>query len=175
MAGYPYYNQGYFNQYPMNGYYPQIFQQQTAQQAQPQMPQMQQGFAQNPMSSGIIWVDDEREAALFPVGPNAAAALWEKSGKRAYMKKADATGKPTMTVYDLVERTDGNQDSGNVAEEKTVSYAREEDLKTLVGAVKGLDSIIGNMKADIDSLKSDFYGIQGRKRIVKKQEPDTDE
>lgn len=173
---YPFYQQAYQPNY--QNYFPVGYQplQQPVQQQTMQSSQQAQSYQPMQMNtSGIIWVDNEKEAALFPVGPNAAVALWESSGKRAYMKKADATGKPIMTVYDLVERTDNNQDSNNATDEKSVSYAKEEDLKTLVSAVKGLDGIIGSMKADIDSLKTDFYGIQGKKRIVKKQETETDE
>lgn len=171
--GYPYsYQTPYQQNYFPVGYQPMY--QQGYQQPAPTVQQtQQQSFSPNP--SGILWVSGLMEAQAYPLAPNSAVALWEKSGKTIFLKQADATGKPSMTVYDLVERTDSNQNSNNATDEKSVSYAREEDLQTIVGAVKGIDGIIGSMKADIDSLKTDFYGIQGRKRIVKKQETETDE
>ena len=63
-----------------------------------------QYFPQQQPSSTILWVDDNKEAALYPVAPNAAVALFEKGGKRVYLKQADASGRPTMTAYNVVEQ-----------------------------------------------------------------------
>lgn len=157
---FPYYQ----NQYYYPAYQPVQIQPQQA------FPSNQQSFSSN----SIIWVDDEREAAMYPIAPNAAVALWDKSGKRAYMKKADATGKPTMTVYDLVERPETMQDGGNMQGEAQIPYATKDDLGVLTGALKGLDGIIASIKTDIETMKSDLYGAVGRKR-TKKQESDDDE
>ena len=35
---------------------------------------------QNIPQSGIIWVSGEQEAQSYPVGPNAAVALWDSNG-----------------------------------------------------------------------------------------------
>lgn len=157
---YPFYQNSYQQYYPVT-YQPVQMQTQQA------FPSNQQSFS----SSGIIWVDDEREAAMYPIAPNTAVALWDKSGKRAYMKKSDATGKPNMTVYDLVERPESiPAESASVSEE----YVKKSDLVSVVEAVKGIDSLIGSIKSDIETMKSDLYGAVGRKR-VKKQEPDDDE
>jgi hypothetical protein len=165
----------YTYQNPYQSYYPASYQpvyqqgyQQPTQQAQPQM--QQQSFSPAPVSNGIMWVDDEREAAMFPVGPNNAVALWEKSGKRAYMKKADATGKPTMTVYDLVERAESPSDGGNGGDGKLPDYATKEELSAVVGVVKGYSSAIESMKSEMETMRNDLYGVAGRKRVVKKQE-----
>lgn len=155
-----------FYQTPYQQYYPVTYQPMQM-QTQQAFPSSQQSFS----SSGIIWVDDEREAAMYPIAPNTAVALWDKSGKRAYMKKSDATGKPTMTVYDLVERPENaSVESASTSEE----YVKKSDLVTVVEAVKGIDSLIGSIKADIETMKGDLYGAVGRKR-VKKQESEDDE
>lgn len=165
----------YTYQNPYQNYYPASYQpvyQQGYQQPTPtvQQTQPQQSFSPAPVSNGIMWVDDEREAAMFPVGPNNAVALWEKSGKRAYMKKADATGKPTMTVYDLVERTETLSDSGNSGENKVPAYATKDELGAVVGVVKDYSEALSNIKNEIETMKGDLYGVAGRKRVVKKQE-----
>ncbi len=65
----------------------------------PQTPQYQQG------SSGIIWVGSELEAANYLMAPNSAVALWDSNSPCIYFKQTDASGKPTMDVYDLVKRS----------------------------------------------------------------------
>ena len=164
---YPYFQPQYANYFPAN-YQPYQPVQQPVQQTQPQMQQNYQPVQMN--TNGIIWVDNEKEAALFPVGPNNAVALWESSGKRAYMKKADATGKPIMTVYDLVERSEMAQNESGKQGDNLPVYALKSDLSAIVEAVKGMDGLIASIKGDVDSLKSDVYGIAGRKKTVKKQE-----
>lgn len=76
--------------------------QQPAQQVMPQMqpPQQQQMAGQS-----IIWVQNEQEAYNYLVAPNSAVALWDSNNPVVYLKQADASGKPTMKIYDLVERT----------------------------------------------------------------------
>lgn len=76
--------------------------QQPAQQVMPQMqpPQQQQMAGQS-----IIWVQNDQEAYNYLVAPNSAVALWDSNSPVIYLKQADASGKPTMKIYDLVERT----------------------------------------------------------------------
>ena len=76
--------------------------QQPAQQVMPQIqPQQQQQMA----GQSIIWVQNEQEAYNYLVAPNSAVALWDSNNPTVYLKQADASGKPTMKIYDLVERT----------------------------------------------------------------------
>ena len=122
--------------------------------------------------SGIIWVSGAQEAAMYPIAPNNAVALWDRGGSVIYLKQADATGKPSMVVYDLVERKENTSaEKAETAEE----YASKKDLATVAGAVKGFDGIIASLKAEIDSLKSDMYGIAGKKKSAKKSEVTEDD
>lgn len=159
MAAYPYYPVQYGNPY---SYLPQGYQPMQ----QPQMmqnPQMQSQSQQSPTASGIIWVSGAQEAGMYPVAPNNAVALWEQSGKTIYLKSADATGKPTMKVYDLVERTDSISTASAVQDEK--SFATKDDVAALATAVKG---ILG----DLETVKGDLYGVAGRKKTAKKEVED---
>ena len=131
---------------PYGGYYPQNQQQNQVIPA-----------------SGIIWVSGAQEAQMYPVAPNNAVALWEQSGKTIFLKSADATGKPTLRVYDLVERSETPQNGKEEAPDKKVIYATKDDLGELFGAIKGLTG-------DIEQMKSDLYGMAGRKKSVKKTE-----
>ena len=51
-----------------------------------------------------MWVDGIEEANNFYVAPNNAVQLWDKNLPCIYKKSADAAGKPTMQIFDLVER-----------------------------------------------------------------------
>ena len=68
-------------------------------QAQPQ--QVQAG------GQSMVWVSGESEAMAYLVAPNSAVALWDSNAPTIYLKQADASGKPSIKVYDLVERTSG--------------------------------------------------------------------
>jgi len=155
MATYPY--------YPYQTYYP-VYQPMIQQPIQPSV-QQQPAQPTQSYSSGIIWVDDEKEAALYPIAPNNAVALWEKSGKKAYMKKADATGKPAMTVYDLVERKEEE-------EVQDVSYATKDDYAAVVGVIKEFSEKVTALTAELESMKGDLYGIAGKKKSKKVVEDD---
>lgn len=73
----------------------------TFQQQMPQQMPTMQNTAQN---SGFVWVDGIEEANNFYVAPNNAVQLWDKNAPCIYKKSADSTGKPTMQIFDLVER-----------------------------------------------------------------------
>lgn len=149
------YQQGYYT-------YQQPMMQQPIQQPQ------QQNYSPVINQSGIIWISGEQEAAMYPIAPNNAVALWEKSGKTIYLKSADATGKPTMRVYDLVERSQSVSDGISEQGDKLPAYATKDDLAAVVGVVKGFDELIGSLKSDIDTMKGDMYGIAGKKKNAKK-------
>lgn len=74
--------------------YQQQYQQPT--QMPTQMPAQQ--------SNGFVWVDGIEEANNFYVAPNNAVQLWDKNSPCIYKKSADSTGKPSMQIFDLVER-----------------------------------------------------------------------
>ena len=92
----PIYNQPPMMQEPMMR--PQYQPAPSMQYPTPQ-PQPQQSGGQS-----IIWVPNEKAANEFIVAPNNAVTLWDMNAPVVYVKKADASGKPTMTTYDLVER-----------------------------------------------------------------------
>lgn len=164
MAAYPYYGMNYGNPYGAWNI-PQSFQPMAQpQQIQPQQPitQPMQSYSPAINQNGIIWISGESEAAMYPIAPNNAVALWEKSGKVIYLKQADATGKPTMKVFDLVERREGSSEQSG-QDSNAPAYATKDELSTIVGAVKGL-------AGEVEQMKGDLYGVAGRKKAVKKAE-----
>ena len=105
---------------------------------------------------------------MYPIAPNNAVTLWNKSGKTVYVKQADATGKPTMTVYDLVERTENASEGVSASGDKLPDYATKDELSAVLTAIKAYDDTIGNIKSDIDTIKGDMYGIAGKKKPIRK-------
>lgn len=173
---YPYnYPQAFQPNYFPVGYQPvqPNFQQANMQQAQPQMQQPTFNPAIN--QSGIIWISGLQEAQMYPCGPNSAVQLWEKDGKTVYLKSADATGRPSLKIYDLVERTETPQENSGGTDNKVPDFATKEELSAVVGVVKGYSNALEAIKSDLETMRGDLYGVAGRKRIVKKQEATEDD
>lgn len=124
---YPYYGNPYMP--PMQNNLAQLRQQQM--QAIPPMPQ-------NPLpQSGVQWVSGEQEARSWMVAPNAAVALWDSTAPTVYLKQADASGKPTLKVYDLVERLASAPDAQKAPAAEYVTRKEFDALAALVSEMKG--------------------------------------
>lgn len=124
---YPYYGNPYMP--PMQDNLAQLRQQQM--QAIPPMPQ-------NPLpQSGVQWVSGEQEARSWMVAPNAAVALWDSTAPTVYLKQADASGKPTLKVYDLVERLASAPDTQKAPAAEYVTRKEFDALSALVSEMKG--------------------------------------
>lgn len=171
-----------YNYYPAT-YQPYIFPQyqqnyqQMQQNYQPQQVQMQQPVQQQPQgqptyNTSRIWVNGKSEADFFPIAPNTAVDLWDRDGKTLYQKRADATGKPSLIICDVTERTETPSDSSEAKDDKTLNYATKEELGAVVGAMKGFDGAIGSLRSEIENMKGDLYGLAGKKKSApaKKEE-----
>lgn len=131
------YQQPIYNQPPMQPMQESMMR--TQYQPTPQMqypaqqPQPQQSGGQS-----IIWVPNEKAASDFIVAPNNAVALWDINVPVVYIKKADASGKPIMTTYDLVERA--AVPSSPVAPQTTPTpeYVTRKDFDELAAKVAAL-------------------------------------
>ena len=124
---YPYYGNPYMP--PMQDNLAQLRQQHL--QAIPPMPQ-------NPLpQSGVQWVSGEQEARSWMVAPNAAVALWDSTAPTVYLKQADASGKPTLKVYDLVERLASAPDTQKAPTAEYVTRKEFDALAALVSEMKG--------------------------------------
>lgn len=100
-------------------------------QGNPMQPQIQQPVQPQ---AAIIWVDGYNEAAMYPVAPNAAVALWDKASPAIYLKRADATGKPSMQIFDLVER----KESPKPEQHAEARFATVEALESVSNRVDGI-------------------------------------
>lgn len=130
MAFNPYYQNPYYPQ-PMPDNLMQMRQQQMMQPAPPPVPQ-------NPVATGgVQWVSSEQEARGYLIAPNSAVALWDSTAPTVYLKQADASGKPTLKIYDLVERAETPRAA---PQEKGVEFVTRKEfdaLAALVGEIKG--------------------------------------
>jgi len=99
---------------------------------------------QAPASPSIVWVQSEMEAANYLVAPNSAVTLWDSNSPVVYLKQADASGKPSMKIYDLVER---NQRPVQAPQAPTVEYAPLSRLEALEAR---LDALAAKDKEDAE-------------------------
>lgn len=122
-----------YNYFPVNyqPYNPYQFQQaQPAQQVQ--------------APPSLLWVRNSQEAAMYPVAPNNAVALWDSGAPVIYLKKADAAGKPSMQTFDLVERIEQPVESVSPAEVKD-AYATKNELAALASVVKSVEDKVSRL------------------------------
>ena len=129
MAFNPYYQNPYYPQ-PMPDNLMQMRQQQMMQPAPPPVPQ-------NPVATGgVQWVSSEQEARGYLIAPNSAVALWDSTAPTEYLKQSDASGKPTLKIYDLVERA---ETASNAPQKPGVEFVTRKEfdaLAALVGEIK---------------------------------------
>ena len=136
-----------------NPYYAQPMPDNLAQLRQQQMPPMMAPQPpQNPMAqSGVQWVSGEQEARNWMIAPNAAVALWDSTAPTVYLKQADASGKPTLKIYDLVERT---ETAPAALQKPGVEFVTREEfdrLAAIVGEIRGNEKPAKKVKeADAD-------------------------
>jgi hypothetical protein len=133
----------YFPQnYQMPAYYPQV--------QQPQMPGTQMSLANQPQqqtSTDIKWVQGEAGAKSYMVAPNTSVTLWDSEAHTIYIKSANASGLPSMTIIDYTIRNDSAQDRAVLAES---DFAKQSDVDYL--------------KSEIEALRAKFGEIEGGKK-----------
>lgn len=105
-------------------------------------------------TAGMIWVTGDKDAALYPVAPNNAVPLWHQSEPIVYLKTADATGKPTLKTYNLVERPETPAEDRKPEDGKLPAYATKDELAAVVGAVRDIDKLISTLTREVDDLKA---------------------
>lgn len=157
---------------PNYSYYPATYQpiQQQPVQQQPYNPVANQSIPPTQVSN--VWIYNEAEISSYPVAPNNAVRLWVTNKPVFYEKSADATGKPTIKIFDYAERKEAASDGGS---DEPAAYATKEELGVVVSAVKGYSEALNKINADIETMRGDLYGIAGKKRAVKKAEETADE
>ena len=121
-------------------YYPQPMPDNLMQRRQQYQPPQMQPLSQPPQNpiaqGGVQWVSGEQEARSWMIAPNAAVALWDSTAPTVYLKQADASGKPTLKIYDLVERAENAPDRANAKPVEFVTRKEFDALAAIVGEIK---------------------------------------
>lgn len=124
--------------------------------------------------STIIWVRNNQDAAMYPVAPNNAVALWDSGSPVIYLKQADASGKPSMKIYDLVERLDESQTREQSTNIDLSAFASKADVATISGAVSTLSKDIEAIKEEMGNLASQAVkravGAKSKKETISDDE-----
>lgn len=120
--------------YPYYGYQPGYYPPPAADQLTQLRQQQYQAVQPQQQAAGpsIVWVQSEAEAMAYLVAPNSAVALWDSSAPVVYLKQADAAGKPSMKIYDLVERT------RQPAAKPGVEYVTRQEFEALAARLDAL-------------------------------------
>ena len=124
------YQQPIYNQPPMPQMQEPQMQMRPQYQPAPQLPAYQP--QQPPQNQSIIWVPNEQAANDFIVARNNAVTLWDMNAPVVYVKKADASGKPTMTTYDLVERAQAAPAPAAPRRDMSEEYVTRREFEELV-------------------------------------------
>ena len=130
MPNYPYYYQ------PYQPYQPPMADQLMQLRQNQYQPNMQQVPQQQAPS--IVWVQSEAEAMTYPIAPNNAVTLWDSNAPVIYLKQADASGKPSMKIYDLVER---NYRPVQTMQTQAVEYATKDELAALAARLDAITTM----------------------------------
>nr|DAM08848.1 MAG TPA: hypothetical protein [Caudoviricetes sp.] len=150
MAYYPQYypQQPYPYQPPMMDNLAQLRAGQYQQPVPPQTPQPM------PQQSGqsMVWVNGEQEAQSYLLAPNTAIALWDSTNPCIYLKQSDASGRPTIKTFDLVERT------GEKHNAPEILYATKDELRALEDDVEKLKTKIASTQKKTSSTKENSGG-----------------
>ena len=134
MPSYPYYGYQPYQMY--QPYQPPMADQLTQLRQNQYQPNMQQGPQQT--QSSMIWVSSEQDAFNYLIAPNSAVTLWDSNSPVVYLKQADASGKPSMKIYDLVER---NSRPVQAPSSPAVEYAPLSRLEALEAKLSALEAV----------------------------------
>ena len=181
MAYNNYYGQGYsyVPYYPAT--YQPLIQPQMIQQPQMQTAQMPVA-SQNQQTSGqiqnggFITVHSESEARSYPVAPGTSVTFKHETAPYCYTKTMGFSQfeAPKFEKFRLVKEDEVENQQADSKEIAPQAFATEEDLSKVVGVVKGINEVVGALKSDVDSLKSDMYGALGKRKTAKKAEAEDD-
>ena len=141
-------SQTYYPQYV----YPQAQQTQAVPSVQPTQPQQ----VNQPMTSGIIWVQGEAGAKSYMVAPNTTVQLWDSERQTIYIKSADASGMPSIKTLDYTIREIPQNNVSLAPNFDSKAFATKEEVNTLA--------------EQIAALRGDFDGLSKRQAGRPKKE-----
>lgn len=105
-----------------------------------------QGTANTASGQTLIWLSGEQAAWDYLVAPNNAVHIRDTTQPRLYVKRADSSGKPSLQIFDLVERTTQQNAPTTAPAQTQSSVTRDEvdairrEVETLKGQIEKLTS-----------------------------------
>lgn len=101
----------------------------------------QRYMPQQPVNNGVVWVQGIEGAKAHPVTAGQSVLMMDSDSDCLYLKSADASGMPSLRVFDYVERKTSqkpqNEDmSAFLTEEDLSDYATKDDLKKAISALE---------------------------------------
>lgn len=85
-----------------------------------------QAYPQN-QSSGVVWVQGIEGAKAHPVAAGQAVLLMDSDSNCLYLKSADASGMPSLRIFDYTERTTSQEPKT----QDLSAFALKDDLDNL--------------------------------------------
>jgi len=103
------------------------------------------------VNQGIIWVSGEAGAKSYLVAPNATVTLWDSESQTIYVKSADASGMPSMKVFEYKERVN-EPSNGAYATRTEIESINErlEELKSQIEAIREVKHESVTVDANVD-------------------------
>lgn len=121
-----------------NSYFPQSY---------PQVPQfypqqVNQYPPANQQTNGVVWVQGIEGAKAHPVAAGQAVLLMDSDADCLYLKSADATGMPSLRIFDYKERTNMPTSHKNAdlsvfaTKEDMLHFATKDDVKKAISELE---------------------------------------
>ena len=114
-----------------------------------QLAQLRQAAYPQPaqQTSPIIWVSGYQAAESYMVAPNNAVVLWDSAAPVLYLKQADASGKPSIKIFDLIERT---QQPAQAPEKANNNFVTREEFEALAAKFEALTAEKTRKKKEVE-------------------------
>ena len=144
------------------------YQAQPTQQAHPVQNQQNYAQPQNQIQNGgLVTVPSEEVARNYPVALGTSVTFKHETAPYCYTKTMSFSqfDAPKFEKFRIVKEDDVPAEEAKEA--PVVSYATKEDLGAVVAAMNGLDEMLSHVKGDIETIKTDMYGMAGRKKSKK--------
>lgn len=96
--------------------------------------QPQQQPQQQPPQSGLIWVQGEAGAKSYMVANGNSVLLMDSESQTFYLKSADASGMPSMRIFDYQERA--QQKPAPVTAQAVPEYVTRDEFNALAAKIE---------------------------------------
>ena len=95
-------------------------------------PYQSQYFPQQ-QNNGLIWIQGEQAAKSYLIAPNTTVLLMDSESSRFYLKSSDASGMPTLRVFEYKETTQSDK-----AQPDLSGFATKAELDAFRTEIQGI-------------------------------------